>query len=309
MSVDPREIRRAFGSFMTGVTIVTAQSDDAVPVGFTANSFSSVSLDPPLLLVCPSKSLNSFPVFRRCENFAVSVLAEDQRAIANVFASDSSDRFARIGWQEDASGCPILNGAAATFSLRVHERVDAGDHMVLLGEVEAFEYAGKAGLGYSNDGYFSLGLERRATDVPRSSEVTVGAIVSFGDQVLLTKTEGQWHPPQVTTVERRGLLDAIRNHLDSAEVEVRFGPVYSVFDHQSNGRVSTYYRANAVTAPARAAGELIAVDKLKTLAYVDGAVKDMMCRFALEYRQGAFGLYVGDETEGDVHMMTEGEVR
>ena len=90
---DPRALRDAFGSFMTGVTVVTALGPDGNPVGFTANSFSSVSLDPPLLLVCPGKFLSSFEVFANCTHFAVNILAEGQEAGANTCASVKCDRF------------------------------------------------------------------------------------------------------------------------------------------------------------------------------------------------------------------------
>ncbi|MEP0940380.1 MAG: flavin reductase family protein, partial [Rhizobiaceae bacterium] len=84
---DPRVLRDAFGAYMTGVTVVTARRADGVAVGFTANSFTSVSLDPPLLLVCPGKFLSSYETFASCTHFAVSVLAEGQKDIATVFAS------------------------------------------------------------------------------------------------------------------------------------------------------------------------------------------------------------------------------
>ncbi len=299
MQANSAALRRAFGSFMTGVTVVTARPDGEEPVGFTANSFTSVSLQPPLLLVCPSKVLSSYSVFERCEHFAVTVLAEDQRAIASRFAGASKDRFDDIDWFPDAAGCPNLKGAAATFSLRTHKRVEAGDHLVLIGEVESFDCTGKAGLGYSSEGYFSLGLERRAVDIPRSSQVTVGAVVSFGDQVLLQRSGDQWHPPQIATAERRGSLAAIRGHLADAGIEANFGPVYSVFDQQSDDAVFTYYRASVDSAPPAGFGELVPVNTLDSLDYTSTEVGDMMRRYAVEYPLGVFRVYVGDESKTD----------
>ena len=234
-----------------------------------------------------------------------TVLAEDQRALANLFVSGSGDRFSGIEWQPDANGCPIFPGAAATFSMRVHERVDAGDHLIMIGEVEAYECTGKAGLGYSNEGFFSLGLERRAADVPRSSDVTVGAIVAFKDKVLLLRTGDKWYPPQVESAGRRGSLTAIRYYLAAAGIEADFGPVYTVFDSQSDAAVFTYYRASVDSPPPAAFGELVPVDDLTSLNYRSDAIGDMMRRYAVEYRQGVFRLHVDEELQGDAHLIGE----
>ena len=87
MSIDPKALRGAFSRFMTGVTVVTSLTPKGEPVGFTANSFASVSLDPPLLLVCPGNHLSSFEVFQSATRFGVSILAEGQEEISNMFAS------------------------------------------------------------------------------------------------------------------------------------------------------------------------------------------------------------------------------
>ena len=100
------ELRAAFGRFMTGVTVVTALDDAGTPVGFTANSFSSVSLNPPLLLVCPGAHLSSFEVFRKAETFGVSVLAADQENVSRLFSTGTGARFDQCEWQPAAAGVP-----------------------------------------------------------------------------------------------------------------------------------------------------------------------------------------------------------
>lgn len=165
LKFDRRELRTAFGSFITGVTVVTAADEAGHPVGFTANSYTSVSLEPPMLLVCPARTLSSFEVFWSCTHFAVSVLAEDQQQVSNAFATASMsnvERFGSFAWHPDHQGSPLLDGAAAAFSCRSHSRMEAGDHLILIGEIDALECSGGAGLGFSNGGYFSLGLEREA---------------------------------------------------------------------------------------------------------------------------------------------------
>lgn len=157
--LDPRALRNAFGRFLTGVTVVTALRPDGEPVGFTANSFSSVSLDPPLLLVCPGRFLSSYQAFVSCERFCVSVLSEDQHAAANTFAGFKGNRFAQVPHVHDDHGVPMICGAVAQFSCRTHQVVPAGDHALLIGEVTAFDQTEAAGLGYVGGRFFRPGAE------------------------------------------------------------------------------------------------------------------------------------------------------
>ena len=152
--LDPLKLRSAFGNFLTGVTVVTATRSDGIPVGFTANSFSSVSLDPPLLLVCPGKSLSSYKTFAGCSHFAVNILAEDQQDIATTFASLKGDRFAKVAHRFDLHGSALIDGAVAQFSCAAHQSVPAGDHCILMGQVVAVLQNEKLGLGYLNGEFF-----------------------------------------------------------------------------------------------------------------------------------------------------------
>ena len=131
--IDPRALRDAFGVFPTGVTVVTTIAPDGTPCGFTANSFTSVSLDPPMLLVCPGRFLSTFSVFERCAVFAVSVLAEGQEDISNTFARYKGDRFAVTDWTPNAQGAPLISGAAARFSCRTEQTIAAGGPCDLAG--------------------------------------------------------------------------------------------------------------------------------------------------------------------------------
>lgn len=159
---DPRALRSAFGSYMTGVTVVSARTRDGVPVGFTANSFTSVSLDPPLLLVCPGKSLSSYDAFASCRHFAVNILAAQQKEVANIFAGDQGDRFAKVPHALNEQGVPLIQGALAQFSCATEQCVEAGDHLILIGRVEAFTHVEGDGLGYASGRYFNL----NSTPVP-----------------------------------------------------------------------------------------------------------------------------------------------
>ena len=292
-----QELRKAFGTFMTGVTVVTTFSPEGSAVGFTANSFTSVSLTPPLVLVCPSTALTSFDAFNQCKTFTVNILAEDQKDIANVFARPVEDRFSQVEWRTDSVGCPLFEGVAASFSCSVHNRVEAGDHILLIGHVEAFDEHEKPGLGYSNGGYFSLGLERYAAELPRAAKPThVGAIIEYEDRVLLTSTKEGWRPPEVEVKHRAGSLLKLRNHLLQSKIDVQFGPVYSVFENRE-GEYSTYYRGFCHDDVTQDVGEYIPVDQLDSLQYTTPAIADMMKRWVLERRHGVFRFYVGDKMQ------------
>lgn len=138
------ELRRALGSFATGVTIVTARdpgTDGVVAhdVGLTVNSFSSVSLEPPLVQWCIARRAASFEAFRRASHYAVHVLGAEQRELSQRFATHGIDRFAGIEFERGPGGLPLLPGCVTRFACRIVERYAGGDHVILLAEVEAFE--------------------------------------------------------------------------------------------------------------------------------------------------------------------------
>ena len=130
------DFRAALGMFATGVTIVTARAADGAPVGLTANSFNSVSLKPPLVLWSLARSAGSMPAFERGSHYAINILAADQHALAERFASKAADRFADVAFREGAGGAPVLEGAAAVFECFNRSRYEEGDHVIFVGQVE-----------------------------------------------------------------------------------------------------------------------------------------------------------------------------
>jgi flavin reductase (DIM6/NTAB) family NADH-FMN oxidoreductase RutF/dienelactone hydrolase len=132
---DPRTLRDAMGCFATGVTIVTAMSPDGEPIGLTANSFTSVSLDPPLLLVCIARSAGSLPALAAAEHFAINVLHIGQQPASNRFAKRGEDRFAATLWERGQSGAPLLTGSLAAYECAREALHEAGDHVILIGRV------------------------------------------------------------------------------------------------------------------------------------------------------------------------------
>lgn len=131
---DSRLLRDAFGCFATGVTVVTSQSPTGERVGLTANSFTSVSLDPPLLLFCPASGASALPVLRESGRFAINILASAGQAVADRFTKHGIDRFADADWQ-DWDGVPVLASAKAAFACTLHADHDGGDHRIIVGRV------------------------------------------------------------------------------------------------------------------------------------------------------------------------------
>ncbi len=130
--------------FATGVTIVTARSVKGEPIGLTANSFNSVSIDPPLVLWSLSRQAGSMPAFERGSHYAINILAADQRALAERFASKDVARFDGVAYAPGASGVPLLEGAAAVFECFNRSRYEEGDHVIFVGEVESCARRGGA---------------------------------------------------------------------------------------------------------------------------------------------------------------------
>ncbi len=135
-AVDPLMFRQVMGSFASGVVVVTAEAESG-PVGITCQSFASLSLDPALVLFCPSSSSWAWGEIRRAGRFCVNVLAEEQDELALVFASRSCDKFAGIPFETAPSGAPVLTGAAAWIDCDLHMVHPGGDHDVAVGAVAA----------------------------------------------------------------------------------------------------------------------------------------------------------------------------
>ena len=137
---DARAFRRALGNFATGVTVVTAADHDGRKVGVTANSFNSVSLDPPLVAWSLSQRSLSLRAFRRGSHYAINVLGADQRALAERFAAKDVDRWTGVAFSEGAGGAPLLDGAVAVFECFNRSQYEEGDHVIFVGEVERCQH-------------------------------------------------------------------------------------------------------------------------------------------------------------------------
>jgi flavin reductase (DIM6/NTAB) family NADH-FMN oxidoreductase RutF len=138
--VDPRHLRNALGRFATGVTVITTRTPEGKLEGLTANSFSAVSLDPPLVLWSLRQNAPSLESFRSAGYFAISVLAADQTDLSRHFATPSEDKFATVPHGKGLGGCPVLQGALASFECSTEHTVVGGDHIIFIGRVHRATY-------------------------------------------------------------------------------------------------------------------------------------------------------------------------
>ncbi|MFD7032449.1 flavin reductase family protein [Streptomyces sp. NPDC059917] len=133
----PVDMKSALSSFATGVAVITACEGDGRPVGMAVQSFSSVSLDPPLVCFCPARTSSSWPRIRAAGRFAVNILAADQRELCRRFAVTGGDKFAGVPWRPGGNGAPLLDGVLATVECVLEGVLDGGDHAIVLGRVTA----------------------------------------------------------------------------------------------------------------------------------------------------------------------------
>jgi 3-hydroxy-9,10-secoandrosta-1,3,5(10)-triene-9,17-dione monooxygenase reductase component len=154
---DVRAFRNILGSFPTGVTVITTLGEGDVPVGLTANSFNSLSLDPPLILWSLYRKSPSLVCFEKCPNFAINILAQGQSPLSQRFAKPIPDKFAGVDWKPGHSGMPVLGGCAAVLECTTVSMQEAGDHVLFIGRVDRFEGLSHAPLAFHAGKYRLLG--------------------------------------------------------------------------------------------------------------------------------------------------------
>lgn len=298
---DPRALRSAFGAFATGVTVVTAMDAEGRPLGFTANSFTSVSLDPPLLLVCLARSSRNFAAMTSGRGFAVNILSDAQKDVSNTFARPSEDRFSAIEWQAGPFGAPVIAGAAAWFDCSLEQVIEAGDHVILMGRVEAFDNSDRNGLGYVRGAYFTPSLAAQAVSAAAEGGLRLSAVLERDGEVLLVGDERKSLPG--CDLGQGEPLETLRSALEGLTgLPITIGFLYSVYEDQKDGRQHIVYRAFAGEG-ATGGGAFVPLDSLAAQPFDSSATADIVNRFASESSFGNFGVYFGNETAGRVHSI------
>jgi flavin reductase (DIM6/NTAB) family NADH-FMN oxidoreductase RutF len=209
---DSRELRRVLGAFVTGVTVVTTTDGEGRFHGVTANSFSSVSLDPPLVLWSQAIKAQSHSAFLKAERFAVNILAEDQIELSNRFAKSSTEKFAGLDVNVGLGGVPLLRGCNAWLECRVVSRVPGGDHTIFIGEVDSIARAERNPLAFGNGQYLRTGphdlssgaassaSKQAQLNVMRSGARAIERLVSRFDETMALAVWGN-HGPTITLWE------------------------------------------------------------------------------------------------------------
>ena len=156
MAVEKNDLRRVMGHFATGVTVVTTRDRLGKHFGLTANSVTSVSLEPPLILVCVDKAADCYACFDESKAFAVNILSEEQQELSRRFATKGAGKFEGVKYREAATGCAILDDGVGYLDCRVVLSYEGGDHTIYLGEVQAAEASETAPLLFFRGGYRKL---------------------------------------------------------------------------------------------------------------------------------------------------------
>lgn len=302
MMSDARALRDAFGAFLTGVTVVTTVDDAGAPIGFTANSFTSVSLDPPLLLVCLAKTSRNYATLTAAKGFGVNILSEDQKDVSNTFARPVEHRFAAVNWRIGPHGSPVFADVAAWFDCATHDVVDAGDHVILIGRVEGFDNNGKTGLGYARGGYFTPALAEKSLLASAESLLLGAVAVRDGEILLVEDGKGGWTLPFVDKAEGDG-MEALEDHIaKTVGLTLTTGLLYSVYEDTKTGRQHVVYRGE-LGAGTLQGGRFFPIQAPPVGEIADSAVRDIVKRYGAESTLGNFGVYFGNQEKGRVHAV------
>lgn len=300
-----RELRDAFGSFMTGVTVVTTCKADGTPLGFTANSFASVSLDPALLLVSIAKTSSNYHNFANASHFAINILAEEQKDISNTFSRPSDDRFANLAWSKSAFQNPLIDHVSAWFDCTTSQIVDAGDHAILIGKVENFASAGFAGLGYYRGGYFTPA--KLSAEVISGPKVVISSIIGHENKILLEQMADQkWTIPHLL-VDKDGADKALEKIFATYQPDASASFIYSVYENIENQQQYISFLCNTPIANATK-GQFVDLNDLDQLSFVDSALQSMLMRYRKENYLKTYGVYYGNQTSGTVRQIVKEEV-
>jgi flavin reductase (DIM6/NTAB) family NADH-FMN oxidoreductase RutF len=300
--LEPRALRDAFGCFMTGVTVVTMIGSDGTPLGFTANSFSSVSLDPPLLLVSIARKSSNIAAFETASGFAVNILAEGQKDISANFARPVADRFSSVHWKLGPVGAPLIAGVSAWFDCRMEQTVDAGDHVILIGRVGGFEATPAPGLGYYRGAYVTPA--QTAAQLPAGPDVVISAILESRGSILLTDDAGGGAALPMARVGHDGVQATLRQLIGKTGVDAVPGAIYAIYEDVARGTQHIAFRC-PTKAGKPGAGRFVELSKSGVAEVADPAARIMLERLADESRVGDYGIYYGTHEQGHVTRISE----
>jgi len=156
MAIDVRELRNVMGHFATGVTVITTKDATGKPFGLTANAFSSLSLEPPLVLICVDKTVDCYACLEETKVFAVNFLNEEQEHLSRRFATKGIEKFEGVTYQIGECGVPLLEGALGSIECKIANGYDGGDHTIYVGEIQCASASGDRPLLFFKGKYYRL---------------------------------------------------------------------------------------------------------------------------------------------------------
>lgn len=292
--------RKAMGGFVTGVTVVTVLDRDGNPSGLTANSFTSVSLVPPLILFCLRESSHNAGLIRDRGRFAVNVLADGQIEVSSRFASKAPDKFAGVNWSMSAGGSPILEGVVSWFDCAVSQVIEAGDHLIVIGAVGEFATTAAQPLAYCRGAYVAFSTEKEA--VAAAGSIRVGALVERGDSILLiADSHGRLHLPTGHSLGPVGDPKSLQGKLRGLGLDVQLGFLFSVFEEpRSDEKMETavYYRGELVGMEEDSPGQFHLLTDVPWERMANPDERSMIARLIQERAEGDVGVFAGPKADG-----------
>ncbi|MES2943310.1 MAG: flavin reductase family protein [Pseudomonadota bacterium] len=299
--IDTRNFRDSLGCYPTGVTVVTTRDAEGQPRGFTANSFTSVSLDPPLVSVCLAKTAHSHAIFSAAPVFAIHVLSEAQKDISSLFASKAADKFERCEWSEGLAALPLIKNSLAIFECEAWQAVDAGDHTILIGRVAGLAHSAGRPLGYCRGAYVGY-QDVAAINASSSGNAHIHALIETDEGVLLLQdAKGGCTLPGASRLGTPGGAEGLHGVLKTLGLQATIDFVFSVYEDAQGPCVIYRGRAQSPAAP-DARLRCVPLTALTGLP-VDEATAAVLARYARERAEDSFGIYVGDEQTGAVNSL------
>ena len=309
MGFDKLEFRKTLGQFVTGVTIVTTCDNDGTPRGFTANSFTSVSLDPPLILICIGDFNEGIELFRNSKHFAINILNEKQMDISNLFATPTSKKFDDTKWFKGQLGSPIIEDSLAWFECKNYDQIRSGDHIILIGNVKYFRKEGGYPLGYYNGNYIKFNNEDSLVNaIEKNTKTILGTIVEKDESILFLDDEknNKLSLPVVGNNGETSTTTSLISKYKNVGLELKLDFVYSVYEDNKLDAVCIYYRSkgNGVTPKDY---KYIGFKDIDWSKIRDEALVIMLKRYIDETNHGNFAIYMGDETIGQTQILNKGD--
>ena len=246
MKFDNLEYRKTLGKFVTGVTIITTCEKDGTPRGFTANSFTSVSLEPPLILICIGDFNEGLELFKNSEYFAVNILKESQVDISNLFAQPLKNKFEEIKWSNSKFGVPIIKGALAWLECKNFDQKRSGDHLILIGNVKNFHNEGGYPLAYYNGNYISFNNETSLVNaMEKDSKTIIGAIIEKNNSILFfdDRKNNILKLPVIGENGEPSNTTKLVSKYSNIGLKMSLDFVYSVYEDKRLDAVCIYYRS------------------------------------------------------------------